>query len=84
MRAVAALDAHGTCNQRTRRVIEARIDMIGIWSADTLIAQGESVASLVLGQSARSDFGALMTKRDGAKASLVGFDLLTDCHPRNC
>jgi hypothetical protein len=62
--------------------------MMGIWSADAPIVQGQSVASLVLGKSAkalravvlrddgRSDFGALLTQRGAGQASLVAFHLL--------
>jgi ATP-dependent DNA ligase len=42
-------------------------------SADEALIDGEAV---VLRKDGRSDFGALMTKRGGAQASLVAFDLL--------
>jgi ATP-dependent DNA ligase len=42
-------------------------------SVDRAFIDGEAV---VLREDGRSDFGALMTKRGGAQASLVAFDLL--------
>ena len=41
--------------------------------ADQALIDGEAV---VLGKDGRSDFGALLTKRGGAEATLMAFDLV--------
>ena len=54
---------------RLPRIAEA----VGKLPAENALIDGEAV---VLRNDGRSDFGALLTKRGGAQASLVAFDLL--------
>jgi len=58
---------------RTSPIFSAIAEAVRGLKADRALIDGEAV---VIMDDGRSDFGALLTKRGGAQASLVAFDLL--------